>query len=318
MKKIKKADGKIRDYVNRFDKSFNVKLKRKKDVIYKEIDNQIDIFESSLKRIMCALNDIDEEYLSRDIENETTEKMFIPKNYKRVETASFEELSSLHWLDNDNSTFKTNSSIFRKRFITLILSAVIENIEFIAYNMVDQSHSEDELTLMRLNEMITNSERFITDLNAHTTKMLAVRWCHFMDSHKFKCIKKINNCIDDIMSICNTSIIIRKQNHDLMLYYIAQLAYFLATDSTTKSIKYESIEGYRLGDDASSFLKYVGEKINSKDRSLVFDAFIVASPNVPGITDNDDRDIITAKTALAFVDFILSDIRWVRRFIKNI
>ena len=307
----------MREFVNEFDKTFDIKLNRKKykDVIGKEIDNQIDIFESTTKRLICNINKVSDDYLLKDMENDTSERMFIPKDSKRVETSTFEELSNLKWLD-EGISFPIKSATFRKRFETLLLISIVRNIEFIAYNMLDQPHSEDEFTLVTLSQMTSDIEKIITSPNSHETKLMLIKWCHYIDSCKHKTISKFNDTIDEIRLLVSTPLTTRKTNHDMMLFYISKLAFMLATDRKPKSIRYDLIDGYRLGDDATQFLKYMGEKINEKDRSLVFEAFIVSSPQMQ--TEIDDPDIMIARTALSFVEFILSDIRWVKRFISKI
>ena len=302
----------INKIVNKFDKSFGINVK---DIpIFDNLYNSSTVFETSVKKMICIINGINPDYMVKTDINEKgklfTQKQKVKKSTSK--TYTFPELSSLKW--DRTGMYSIKSNIFRKRWLTLILTDILQNSETIANHMVDAPHSEEELSIIKLSHIQKDLEHNALK-NTYTSKMFFIELAYYIDKRKHKVMNKAAQIIDSMVDVSHNASI-KKRSEDFMLFYISTLAYMLTTSNGNSKLKFHLIESFRLGDDATEFIKYLGKLISENQLSYSFNAFINASPKI--YSKDESREYKIGIASLEFIRFIFSDDKYICRYIGKV
>ena len=302
----------INKIVNKFDKSFGINVK---DIpIFDNLYKSSTVFETSVKKMICIINDINPDCMVKEDVNERC-KLFTQKVKKSAtkHIYTFPELSSLKWDRTCMHSIKSN--IFRKRWLTLVMTDILQNSESIAKNMIDTPHSEEELSIIKLSHIQKDLEYNVLK-NTYTAKMFFIELTYYIDKRKHKVMNKVAQIIDSMLDVSSNTPI-KKRSEDFMLFYISTLAYMLTTNTNCNSkLKFHLIEGYRLGDDATEFIKYLGKLIAENQLSYSFNAFINASPKI--YSKDESREYKIGIASLEFIRFIFNDNKYICRYIGKV
>lgn len=302
----------INKIVNKFDKSFGINVK---DIpIFDNLHKSSTVFETSVKKMICIINGINPDYIVKNDVNERC-KLFAQKEKKSTSNHvyAFSELSSLKW--DRTCMYSIRSNIFRKRWLTLVMTDILQNSESIAKNMIDAPHSEEELSIIKLSHIQKDLE-YNTLKNTYSAKMFFIELAYYIDKRKHKVMNKVAQIIDSMLDVSSNTPI-KKRSEDFMLFYISTLAYILTTSNNCNSkLKFHLIEGFRLGDDATEFIKYLGNLISENQLSYSFNAFINASPKI--YSKDESREYKIGIASLEFIRFIFNDNKYICGYIRKV
>lgn len=312
--------------VNASDKKYGIKLKHP-DVYmdpstYREV--LVTRSETNLAALICVVNGLEvDDYFVKD------NKTKLPKMIKPVgiEDPLFTDSSKLKW-DNKSLNYKTDSTFFRCRFSTLVLSRFLGNMNKItkleADKKYDYSHSPDERRIVTTKN-VTNDVILLT-------KLLLIEDASFQNiilkvqEHTSYCKKKLDH--QKLRNLINGHILdIRRglkssrlqpqfYDDDFGIWMIIKAAYLLGTNNTRlKPVpSFKKLEGATVEHNLVKVIEDLGDKIlkNKTTKSFppMFKAFIDSRPSITTEFYKEAKENYNLKIgilALAYTKFVLND-----------
>lgn len=318
----------IMNEVNKFDKKFGVRLKHPN--AWREPEEYrltyIDRCKSELTNLVCILNGVDpRDYYGNNFLYANS-KLFrvTPMDY------DFSSLSNLEWYQNGE--YPVSSTIFKSRYLTYILTKLLDRFERISERRFKgKKHEKYDRILMMDTKLMRDIVTFINAVYYDEYKNIMIR-IHNRLTYGYKSVKarKINKLVTDISMDCrgcfqkglfSTSKIMPD---DLILIRVFSLAYYLVTDNHkgTGIPKFKKVEGKTTSDDLLFMIEKLGEEIikSHKNYNVLFKAFITASPKITSSYGNqayDNEAVRVGIIALTYTKFFMND-KNIDKFIDEI
>lgn len=322
--------------VNEFDKSFGLKLKH--PGIWSKPEKFLPVFEGNaevgIAKLVATLNDINlEEYYSDAFMNSLGIDMF-PMH---PDSEEFCDESDLDWRGR---TYKTSSLMFRRKFLTCVLTNYMGRLEKIgvrkAGDRYKKAHSMNEKTILMIKELMEHISRFTKCLvynKPYKNIILLVNedlsfGRKNVEQAKLK--KRLNSMVIDTRSNLKGSILKERfMDDDIAINNILQIAYMLVTldyNGSNGVPKFKHIEGATIEYDLVMLFEKLGKEIIKKSYrkgkyqlSPLFKAFIDARPKIRSQYHAEDKDFETihiAILALEYTKFFMCD-KYVDKFIDR-
>lgn len=322
--------------VNDYDKKFGIKIKKRdmwnEPLAYKNVlEAKCDM---NIASLICIVNGIDcKEYFETD--NSEFGYGTISKPISTYD-AVFTDYSLLYW--NYNKRYSVNSLMFRCRFLTLVMSQMLDRIDKITSNMCDNrfhyKHSKTEyqivLTKNIMNHLITFINIMINPDNSY--KNIILKMNEYLSYTK----NKVNH--EKLRNLLNNHIIETRKSmtkspfngekflsDDVCIFNTLKIAYMLATDRTDVDVlpKFKHIENATVKHDLSKLIEALGDEIiystKGKKYNPMFRAFVEASPSIYSQFYKEAKHNDSLRfgiLALGFTSFVMNDY-YVEKFIKK-
>lgn len=312
--------------VNDYDKKYGIKLKHPE--IWSDPTNYLQIISAkadmNLAALICCLNGVTvNEYFETDTE---TGYGTICKPVG-IDYSCFTSSSILKW-SNQKSNYRTDSLIFRCRYLTLILTQLMGQIELVSHkevaNRYKYKHSKTERQIMVTKDVMNYIIKFILIMISPEQSYQNI----ILKMHEYVSYTKKNVKHNELRNVLNKHVLtIRKcmkedllterfMSDDLAIYNILKVSYMLATNKTNLDVipNFKYIEGATVKHNLIKLIEELGDQIihNTKDRkySPMFRAFIEARPSVWSQFYKESKDnyaIQVGLLALSYTKFVLND-----------
>lgn len=313
--------------VNSYDKKFGIKLKKKDiwsdPVSYKEI-----MFAKSdiiLAAMICAVNGIKyEDYFETD--DYTGFNYGTISKPVSVESPVFTDFSVLDW--DSKKTYRTDSLMFRCKFLTLVISQMLARIDKITENEFDKcynyKHSKDEYQIILTNNILNHLLLFIRIMihqeNSYANIILKI-------NEYLSCSKnKVNH--RDLRNLLNNNIIETRESmkknpfgerflpDDMCIYNVLKISYMLATNKNNVKVlpEFKYIENATVKHDLIKLIEELGNEIlcatKGKKFNPLFRAFVESRPVVKTQFSKEIKnnyELHVGIMALSFTKFVMCD-----------
>lgn len=311
--------------VNSFDKEFGVKLKHinpcgEPDSVFQEFTISLQEF---LYAVLCEINGIPaEKYLDKK------------KRIREFDNVDFIDLSILRWKEKE--VYKTNSYLFKCRFLTAFLSDYIENIDEIALHKYDYlsrfKTGKYENGYFYLKKLADDTRRFIKVIlsgNSYGNIMLKMNQnCNFIKTKKTDPLE-LNQYIKDIrhelkVGLKESIFKDKELPDDIAINLILQLAYLISTGTTSldELPNFRDIEGADTSYELRGLTEALGSAIveNRKyhKRPILYLAYNRARPEILSRYKdiNENWFISIGVRALEYTKFFCND-KYITKFINK-
>ena len=308
--------------VNKFDKSFGVRLKHP-EIFYTDkayTKEMLKYANSILSTLFARINNIDPKSICiTDPDDEEYGSMQDSDNISYL----LSKYSILGW--DDDIPYNISDIRFKMRFMSCIILLMIDNIGKICKNVIHKGkgyykHSIDEQVFMLIPEVIKLVSSCVNLMIYNKPYKNTLIQIILYLSYSKKKIKnhKLQDFINYELQPMYDSVkprisIVNYSEDDVVIHSLLCTAYVFATNLTNhyKVIpEYTNIEGATFKHDLSKLISVLGEAILDKKLSDVFDAFLSSSPIVKtGFTPEciKDRNLVMGLYSLEFVKFIFND-----------
>lgn len=312
--------------VNRYDKEYGIRLKHPD--IWADPNSYRQIIEAktdmNFAAMICALNGVSvKDYFETDTES----------GYGTIckpvgtEHPLFTYSSILNW-DNYKEKYNTDSLIFRCRYLTLVISQLMGQIDKVTYlevnNKYRHNHSKDERRIILTKDILNDTLKFILIMiNIDSKYQNIILKMHEHVSYTKKSVKHrelrnlLNGHVLNVRKGMKESIFEERfMSDDLAIYNTLKIAYMLATNKTNIDVlpNFKYIEGATVKHDLIKLIEELGSEIikNTKDKkySPMFLAFIDARPSIWSEFYNESKDnyaIQIGLLALGYTRFVYDD-----------
>lgn len=281
--------------VNQCDKDYGIRLKHPD--IWADPNSYLQVISAradmNIAAMICVLNGID---LKDYFETDSTYGMICKP--VGINHPYFTYSSILGWDDEVKSNYNTDSLIFRCRFVTLVISQIMGELDDVTYREVIEKynyrHSKDEKRIILTKDIMNDIVKFILIMVNQDSPYQNI----ILKIHEHISYTKKNVNHSKLRNLLNGHVLnIRKgmredlfterfMSDDLCIYNTLKVAYMLATNKTNLNVipKFKYIEHATVKHDLIKLIEELGGQIisNTKDKkySPMFRAFIEARPSV--------------------------------------
>lgn len=245
-----------------------------------------------------------------------------------IENEEFLNNSKLNWKFELYDSI--NSSMFKRKFLTLILTEIMTNLGTVSNNTYKDSM---DLVGLDYSPKYYLSEN-ISDINNFTKIFMFGNEYQNIIFKLFKLSLNLNNDIKRTKiydKVKELTFLLRKNTNntfcryneipdDILVYSLFQLMYLVITeDLTFKYIpNFQNIENRSLDDNFTDYIKKFGKCIrNSKNISLFYSSFINSNPYIDIELNSDSENLIEGYQALVFIDFFTNN-KGIHKLVKKI
>ena len=317
--------------VNKFDKSFGLKLKHPVWDNAKEYKNIISSkTDFGIAGLLCVINGINaNEYIQSNKKGEVQLLYPVSPYYPK-----FMFDSAVNW--ETNKTYDTSSFIFRVRYLSILLSYLIGNSNNIVKQYIRSegyTHSNNARALVFLKDYMRDIILFINLLLSRdsTYKNMILKINQYL-SYTDKKIKSnklyelLNGHVVNLRRSMNTNIITsRFADDDMCIFMLLKISYMLASNKTNLKVipKFRFIEGATVKHDLLKLIEELGlailENTHEEKFSIGFMSFTDARPKIKTDWVNESKDNYPLKVgilALGYTSFVMDD-KHITKFINE-
>ena len=322
--------------VNDYDKKFGIKLKKTEmwndPVAYKNImETRADM---NIAYMICVINGIKtDEYFETDKSPVGYGTISKPIN---TNNPIFTDYSLLEW--DGNKRYSVDSLIFRCRFLTLVMTQMLDRIDKITDNMCcnrfHYKHSKTEYQIVLTKNLMSHLVTFIGLIMnvGDSYKNIILKMNEYLSYTK----NKVNH--EKLRNLLNNHVVETRKammkspfskdkflTDDVCIFNTLKISYMLATNRTDvenlPAFKY--IENATVKHDLSKLIEALGDEIiystKGKKYNPMFRAFVEASPSIYTQFYKEAKHNDSLRfgiLALGFTSFVMDDY-YVEKFIKQ-
>lgn len=315
----------LRKEVNKLDKKFGARLKEPE--IWSDPERYIETYqaeaERNLKAIICTINGIDPSEFIKIDEDSVSIKDEI------ISDKNVTDLSFVDW--NSDLKMDVNSIAFRCKYVSLVLSEFIDNINKVVHRYVDINtmvhHSMAEKEILMTKEFINDCVKFAyimmyPGLSYKNIIVKMIMWTTYLkkniDHHEYnlylvdhiKCSREFTHK-DPISKIAVF-------DDDQSIYAILETSYMLVTnyikDETRNIPKFKKVNGATREYDLIRLIEALGAAIlesrEPQKLSIHFKSFILSHPKILTEYYEETKENAAIKYgvyALGYLKFIYDD-----------
>ena len=320
------------DEVNKFDKSFGLKLKHPvwddpkeyKGIITSKTD-------FGLAGLLCVINGIDaNEYITTSKNGKVQMLKYPVSPYY----PKFMFDSSLDW--ESNKTFDTSSLTFKVRYLSVLLSYLIGKTTRITKEYIRSqgyTHSNDERSLVFLKEFMKDIITFINLMispdSTYNNMILKInQYLSYTDKRikSNKLHELLNGHVINLRKSMESNILTNRfADDDMCIFMLLKIAYMLATNKTNLKVipKFRFIEGATVKHDLVKLIEELGllilENTHEESFSIGFIAYSDARPKIKTDWVKESKDNYPLKVgiiALGYTAFVMND-KHITKFINE-